>query len=207
MKLYSAPGTCGTAVHIALEWIGKPYEVEHLDFKAMKSDAYRKINPSAVVPTLSDGALHLPEGLAILLYLVDQNPEANIGPAAGSAERVDLHRWLVYLSGTLHPYFWPYFMPMRFTTNDAGHGDVQRASTLLVDKALRLIDAHLDGRDWMVGTQKSVADAFLYPMASWAYGFDKPTSDYPHIDRLIRKLANDPGVKAVHLAQGTQPKV
>lgn len=98
-------------------------------------------------------------------------------------------------------------MPMRFTTNDAGHGDVQRASTLLVDKALRLIDAHLDGRDWMVGTQKSVADAFLYPMASWAYGFDKPTSDYPHIDRLIRKLANDPGVKAVHLAQGTQPKV
>lgn len=149
----------------------------------------------------------LPEGMAILLHLVDQNPDANIGPAAGTPERIELHRWLVYLSGTLHPFFWPHFMPMRFTTDANGHPAVQEASHILVDKALTLIDEHLEGREWMFGAQKSVADAFLYPMANWAYSFDKPTSVYRNSDRIIRKLAADPAVQAVHVAQGTNPKV
>ena len=207
MKLYSAPGTCATAMHIALEWIGKPYEVEHLDFAGMKSPEYLKLNPSGVVPTLVDGGRVLPEGMAILLYLVDEFPEARIGPTAGDRDRVDLHRWLVYLSGTLHPYFWPHFMPMRFITDESAHDKVVEASHILVDKALTLIDRHLEGRDWMVGDRKSVADAFLYPKASWGYALDKPTTAYPNIDRIIRKLADDPAVLAVHRAQGTTPKV
>lgn len=207
MKLYSAPGTCATAMHIALEWIGKPYEVEHLDFAGMKSPEYLKINAAGVVPTLVDGDMALPEGLAILLYLVDQNPDANIGPAAGSADRIELHRWLVYISGTLHPFFWPYFMPTRFTTDEAGHPAVVDAAKLLVDKALTTIDQHLEGREWMVGDSKSVADAFLYPMAGWAYGFEKSTAGYKNIDRIIRKLAADPAVQNVHAAQGTTAKV
>ena len=171
MKLYSAPGTCATAMHIALEWIGNPFEVEHLDFAGMKSPEYLKINASGVVPALVDGDMNLSEGMAILLYLVDQNPNANIGPAANSPDRVELHKWLVYISGTLHPYFWPYFMPMRFTTDKEGHDAVKAASQILVDKALTTINNHLEGREWMVGETKSVADAFLYPMAGWAYGF------------------------------------
>ena len=194
-------------MHIALEWIGKPYEVEHLVFAGMKSPEYLKLNPSGVVPTLVDGDMALPEGMAILLHLVDQNPDANIGPAFGSEDRTELHRWLVYLSGTLHPYFWPFFMPMRFTTDESGYDAVKEASQILVDKALTQIDEHLEGREWMVGESRSVADAFLYPMAGWAYGFAKSTAEYPNIDRIIRKLAADPAVLKVHAAQGTSPKV
>ena len=206
MKLYSAPGTCATAMHIALEWIGAPYDVEHLDFAGMKTRSYLQLNPSGVVPTLVDGKLVLPEGMAILLYLVDKHPEANIGPASGTAARVDLHRWLVYLSGTLHPYFWPYFMPGRFTIDKNGHPAVVAASQKLVDKALTLIDAHLEGREWLVGEDRSVADAFLYPMANWAYGLNNSTAAYKNIDRVMRKLAADPAVQRVHRAQGNSPK-
>jgi glutathione S-transferase len=195
MKLYSAPGTCATAMHIALEWIGEPFEVEHLDFAGMKSPEYLKINASGVVPTLVDGDLALPEGMAILLHLVDQHPDANIGPAFGSKDRTELHRWLVFISGTLHPFFWPYFMPMRFTTDETGYDAVKAASQLQVGRILTQIDDHLEGRDWMVGDTKSVADAFLYPMANWAYGFAKPTSEYKNIDRIVRA------------AQGNSPKV
>lgn len=207
MKLYSAPGTCATAMHIAVEWIGAPYDVEHLDFAGMKSPDYLQLNPSGVVPTLVDGDLALTEGVAILLYLIDQHPDAEIGPRRGTRDRIELHRWLVYLSGTLHPYFWPYFMPMRFTTDKKGHDSVKAASKLLVDKSLTLIDDHLDGRDWMVGGTRSVADAFLYPMANWAYGFEKSTAEFGNVDRIVRKLAADPAVKKVHAAQGTTPKV
>lgn len=206
MKLYSAPGTCATAMHIALEWIGDPYEVEHLDFQGMKSEEYLKLNPAGVVPTLIDDDLALAEGAAILLHLVDKYPQANLGPQVGDANRQELYRWLVFISGTLHPYFWPHFMPMRFTTDEAGHDSVKEASHLLVDKALTIIDKHLDGRGWMVGNTRSVADAFLYPMASWAYGLSKPMTDYPNIHELMKRMSSDAAVLEVHQAQGTAPK-
>ncbi|WP_170765030.1 glutathione S-transferase family protein [Ruegeria lacuscaerulensis] len=146
MKLCSAPGTCTTAVHITLEWIGQPYEVEHLDYAAMKTPAYLKLNPSVVVPTLVDEGRALSEASAVLVYRVDRFPNAGIGPATGSEERVKLNQWLLFLSATLHPYFWPYFSPGRFTTSEADHAHVVEASQLLVDKALTRIDQHLDGK-------------------------------------------------------------
>ncbi len=206
MKLYSAPGTCATAMHIALEWIGEPYDVEHLDFQGMKSEAYLKLNPAGVVPTLVDDGEALAEGAAILLHLADKYPGAGLGPRIGDKDRQELYRWLVFISGTLHPYFWPHFMPMRFTTDEAGHDNVKAASHLLVDKALTIIDRHLEGRQWMVGDSRSVADAFLYPMASWAYGLEKPMTEYPNIHALMTRLSSDPAVLKVHEAQGTSPK-
>ena len=207
MKLYSAPGTCGTAMHIVLEWIGKPYEVEHLDFAGMKSPEYLKINPAGVVPAIVDTDGPLSEGLAILLKLVDENPEANIGPAIGAPRRNQLNRWLAFISATLHPFFWPYFVPQRYHPDEEQFGAVKAAAQERVAVALDVIEANLVDKTWMLGDQKSVVDAFLYPMANWAYGFDKPTSAYPNIDRVIRQLAADPAVQAVHQSQGTSPKV
>ena len=207
MKLYSAPGTCGTAMHIVLNWIGKPFDVEHLDFAGMKSAEYLKLNPAGVVPTIVDEDGSLSEGLAILLKLVDDNPDADIGPATGEAGRDQLYRWLAFLSATLHPFFWPYFMPQRYHADDAQAPAIQSAAQTRVASALDVIEANLEGKTWMLGDEKSVVDAFLYPMANWAYGFDKPTSDYPNIDRVIRQLAADPAVQAVHASQGTRPKV
>ena len=207
MKLYSAPGTCGTAMHIVLNWIGKDFEVEHLDFAGMKSPDYLKLNPAGVVPTIVDEDGPLSEGLAILLKLVDDNPDADIGPAKGEDGRDQLYRWLAFISATLHPFFWPYFMPQRYHPDAEQHPAVRQAAQERVAYAFDVIEAHLKDNKWLLGEKRSVADAFLYPMANWAYGFDKPTSAYPNIDRVIRQLAADPAVQAVHEAQGTNPKV
>ena len=207
MELYSAPGTCGTAMHIVLNWIGRPFEVEHLDFAGMKSPDYLKLNPAGVVPTLVDEDEPLSEGLAILLKLVDDNPDAEIGPAPGEVGRDQLYRWLAFLSATLHPFFWPYFMPGRYHSEADQAPAIREAAQVRVASALDVIEANLEGKDWMLGEKKSVVDAFLYPMANWAYGFDKPTSAYPNIHRVIRQLAADPAVQAVHEAQGTRPRV
>jgi len=207
MKLYSAPGTCATAIHIALEWIGQPYEVQHLSLKEMKTPEYMKLNPSGVVPTLVRNDTPLTEASAILLHLTDNFPEAKLGPLLGEEGRDAFYRWIIYMGGTLHPYFWPHFVPFRFTTDKEGHEGVKAASHILLDKAFTNINNHLADKPYMMGEQKTVADAYLYPMASWGYGLPKPTSEYPHIHDLIKRMAEDPAVKLVHEAQGTKPKV
>ncbi|MET0675917.1 MAG: glutathione S-transferase, partial [Bradyrhizobium sp.] len=53
LKLYTAPGTCALASHIALAEAGADYTVEKLDFKANQQNSlgYLEINPKGRVPS------------------------------------------------------------------------------------------------------------------------------------------------------------
>ena len=87
MKLYTKPGACSTADHIALHWTGGPFEVEVLDGKSMKGPAYLAINPAGAVPAVVDGDFVLTQNAAIMGYIADsfpaaQNPENHLGDIA-----------------------------------------------------------------------------------------------------------------------------
>ena len=58
MKLYFTPGTCSLADHIALEWIGKPYDAQLVSREERRQPAFLAINPAGAVPVLDvDGWL------------------------------------------------------------------------------------------------------------------------------------------------------
>ena len=101
-----------TAIHIALEWIGEDYEVQHLNLEQMKEPEYLRLNSMGVVPTLVHEGRSYNEAAAILQHLVDTFPSSELGPQVGSDGRADLYRWTAFIGGTLHPYFWPHFVPV-----------------------------------------------------------------------------------------------
>ena len=51
----------------------------------------------------------LTENPAILQYLADANPDANLAPPAGTIERARLQEWLNFTSSELHKAFSPLF--------------------------------------------------------------------------------------------------
>ena len=56
IKLFYAPGTCALALHIVLEWIGEPYDLQ----KVKQSDPeYLKLNPLGQVPAMIELLLGL----------------------------------------------------------------------------------------------------------------------------------------------------
>ena len=55
MKLYTKPGACSTADHIALQWTGQPFDVQVMTAAEMKEPAYLAINPTGAVPAIVDG--------------------------------------------------------------------------------------------------------------------------------------------------------
>jgi len=71
-------------VRIALHLKGLDYETHTIDLLKGEqySDAYRKINPESVVPTLIDGDSKLVQSLAILDYLDETYPNPPILPAS-----------------------------------------------------------------------------------------------------------------------------
>lgn len=199
--LYYATGACSLAPHIVLEWIGAPYEAVKVGFGSRELLA---VNPAGAVPTLreDDGWL-LTQAGAILDYLARKHPEAGLSGGEGLRERAEAHRWSSFLTSDMHAAFWPVFMPARYTTEtgDAAKKAVVEAGRALVRERMGVLDARLDGRDWILGEGRgvrSVIDAYAFPMIRWGMKMlPGGVVDFPNVTALHDRLAADPAVRKV----------
>ncbi|MDN5789205.1 glutathione S-transferase family protein [Pseudorhodobacter sp.] len=195
--LYYAPGACSLAPHIVLEWIGAPYEAVKVAFGSKELLA---VNPAGAVPTLreSDGWL-LTQAGAILDYLAQKHPEAGLSGGNSLRDKAEAHRWSSFFTSDMHAAFWPIFSPHRYTTDAdaAAKQAVVTAGHALVRKQLGLLDAHMTGRDWVLG-DRSVIDTYAFPMLRWAIKLLPGGLDgYPNVQALHDRIAVDPAVQKV----------
>src|SRR3989442_14779516 len=89
-------------VIFCLEEIGVPYVREDYgrQFGNTTTDAYRKLNPNAKVPTLIDGDLVVWESHTIVRYLAAGHAPHLLGGTA--AERTMAERWMDWLLGAVN---------------------------------------------------------------------------------------------------------
>ena len=200
MKLYYAPGTCSLAPHIVLEWLGIPYEVEQV---TLGDSDYLNINPLGTVPVLAVEDRILCQADAIIKYLVNTHPEANLGADSTPMGEHELDYWLAFLTGDFHPAFYPVFTPHRYTTQDEGSAlaATKEAGQLLVQKFLKHLDQHLEQRNHLVANRRTVADPYAFAMLRWA----RPLSDFPNVERFFESLARDVSVQAAMKVKLTVP--
>ncbi|MFO1103086.1 MAG: glutathione binding-like protein [Methylocystis sp.] len=203
VKLYYHPGACSLAPHILLEWIGEPYEAEAVEFGDKE---YLKINPAGAVPALDTGeGWILTQAAAVLRYLARRFPQAGIAADGSPREEAEADRWSSFITGDLHPAFFPLFSPNRYTrarTKEA-LDEVREASRALVRRKLDILDAHFAGRRYMVGDRLSYLDAYVFPMERWAASMlEDGMSKYPSVRKHHEMMAADEGVKRALAAEG-----
>ncbi|MGV0024426.1 glutathione S-transferase family protein [Phormidesmis priestleyi] len=202
IKLFYAPGTCALAPHIVLEWVGEPYELQ----KVKPSDPdYLRMNPLGQVPAIIDGDSGvMNQADALLKYLAHKYPNARLGDDGTLQDAYELDRWLAFLTGDVHPAFFPFFVPQRYTTedNDTNRQTVKEASYKLIDRVYQHLDKHLEGKTHLVGDRRTIADAYAFPMMRWGNSLPKPLSAYPNLDRFYQHLREDAGVQRALEQQG-----
>ena len=201
MKLYTKPGACSTADHIALQWTGQPYEVAVLDAAAMKSPAYLAINPAGTVPALVDGDFVLTQNAAIMGYIADAFPQARLAGDGSARQRAEAMRWLAYVNSDLHPAFKPLFSPGVFIADESQHETLRQTARERLRKLYAAADAQLATHDWLAGF-RSVADPYFYVSLRWAAGTGVDLSGYTHIAAFKQRMEADPGVQAALKAEG-----
>lgn len=195
-KLYYAPGACSLSVHIVLEWIGQPYQA----IRSNPADpGYLKINPAGAVPALDIGAdAPLTQCAAILHFLARRYPDAELDVGSNLERTAEMERWSSFLTGDLHPAFFPIFMPQRYTTatGDDALGHVREAGIALVRKKLSLLDRQLEGREYLLGSKRTFVDAYTVPMIRWAVSaVPGGLADYPDVRRHHEHMLADPAVQ------------
>jgi glutathione S-transferase len=167
MKLYYSPGACSLSPHIALLEAGLPYDLVKVDVRAKKlenGDDYFKVNPKGQVPALGlDNGEIMTEGPVIVQMIADQAAGKNLAPANGSPERYRLQEWLNFVTTELHKNFSPLFNP-------AIPDEVKAFFKDRIMGKFKYADEKLAGRDYLMGSQFTVADGYLYTMLRWADG-------------------------------------
>jgi glutathione S-transferase len=199
MKLYYSPGACSLSPHIALLEAGLPYDLVKVDLRAKKlenGDDYLKVNPKGQVPALAlDNGELVTEGPVIVQMIADQAPAKNLAPARDSAERYQLQQWLNYTTGELHKNIGPMFSPV--LSDDA--------KAFFKDRAMgkfRYLDGQLAGRDYLMGKQFTVADAYLFVMLSWAERMKFDLSGLSNLLAYQARVAARPKVQEALTKEG-----
>jgi glutathione S-transferase len=192
MKLYFSPGACSLSPHIALREAGLDFVAERVDLRQKVTESgadFRAMNPKGYVPALQlkDGTL-LTEGPAIVQYIADQAPAAKLAPAAGTMERYKLAEWLNYISTELHKSFSPLFNP-------AATDDMKQAARSAIANRLNYVAQVLDGRDFLMGSQFTVADGYLFTVLGWAGHVKLSLADWPVLQAYIERVGARPAVQ------------
>ena len=199
MKLYYSPGACSLSPHIALLEADLPYDLVKVDLRAKKlenGDDYLKINPKGQVPALAlDNGDLVTEGPVIVQMIADKVSAKNLAPARDSAERYKLLEWLNYISAELHKNFGPMFSPVL----------ADEAKAFFKDRVMgkfKYVDSALAGRDYLMGKQFTVADAYLFTMLSWADRMKFDLSAMPNLLAYKARVAARPKVQEALTKEG-----
>lgn len=199
MKLYYSPGACSLAPHIVLREAGYAFDLEKVDFKTKTTaggENYMAVNVKGAVPALRiDSGEVLTEGPAITQYLADQKPESGLAPKNGTFERARLQEALNYLTSELHKAFGPLFR--------GGSDEAKAAAKETIGAKLTYLESQFaDGRDYLLGKDFSVADAYLFVLQNWTGFTGIDLKAWPKLAAFQARVAARPKVQEALVAEG-----
>ena len=199
MKLYYSPGACSLSPHIVLREAGLAFEPVLASTKTHKlqdGTDYYGINPKGYVPLLElDNGERLTEGPAIVQYIADQVPAKKLAPTAGTMARYRLQEWLNFITSELHKSFSPLFNPAMPEEAKALY------RTRLGDR-FKWVDGQLAGKNYLMGEDFSVADAYLFVVAGWGKHVGVDISSLANLGAFMARVAARPAVQEALKAEG-----
>lgn len=191
MKLYLSPGTCSLSPNIVLHEAGlafTPVLASTKTHQLVDGTDYYTINPKGYVPLLElDNGDRLSEGPAIVQYIADLVPTKNLAPANGTWQRYKLQEWLNFISTEVHKGFSPLFNP-------SFPEDGKVVYRQKVKDRLAWIDGQLAGKQYLLGDDFSVADAYLFTVTRWSKAVGVEIGDLAHLAAFMDRMKARPAV-------------
>jgi glutathione S-transferase len=169
MTFYYKPMTSATRVHWALEEIGAPYEKVRLNLDGdQRTPEYLKLNPNGKVPLLVIDGHAIFESLAQLLVLGETyGVEKGLFPAPG-LERAEAFKWMAWVSVSVHDAVVRVIKNGERAPEDERNPKARAAAIKEIEQHFGILDAHLHGKEYILGRSFSLADCAVAAFASFA---------------------------------------
>jgi len=193
MKLYYLPGASSLFPHVVLLEAGLPFDAIKVNEHTKALDDghdYRAVNPLGYVPALQfeDGTV-LTEAASIAQYIADRVPAKKLAPPNGTLDRARLHSWLNFISSEMQlGCFCPLFereIPSA----------VKAIFRRRLDTRLAHVEQHLAANAYLLGSDFSIADIYLFVVLNWARPAKLDLSPYPNLLALRKRVGARPPVQ------------
>ena len=174
---------------LMLELAGADWTPRYVDYFGgeTRAPAYREINVMGEVPVLEHRGTRLSQSGVILDYLA--TVLGRFG-ANDDTERREILRWLLFDNHKLTSYTATYrFMRTFVPDSDAA---VMAEFRKRAEGAWRVLDAHLAGRDYVVGNRLTIADLSLCAYLFWPEEIGVDWGDYPHLRDWLARIRAEP---------------
>lgn len=172
-----------------LSLLGLPFEFRQVDLAAgaHKQPAFLAKNAFGQVPVIEDGEVVIADSTAILVYLATRYAPGQWLPQdpAGAAE---VQRWLSVASGLIA--FGP--AAARLVTVFKASLDADEAIARS-HALLAVLQRVLAGRNWLVGTQPTIADVAIYTYVAHAPEGNVSLDAYPDVRAWLARIEALPG--------------
>jgi GST-like protein len=176
LQLYSLPTPNGVKVSIMLEEIGLPYEVHLIDFGKddQKTPAFLSLNPNGKIPAIIDpnGPGGKPLGLfesgAILEYLAEKT--GKLLPT-DAARRYQTIQWVQFQMGGIGPMFGQLGYFNKFAGKEIADKRPLERYVAESKRLLGVIEIRLDGRQWIMDDEYTIADISMLGWVRNLIGF------------------------------------
>jgi glutathione S-transferase len=178
-------------VRLLLAQLGIPYERRRLDVidRSDRPEVLGELNPGLRIPTLVlDDGRPLGESNAIMSYLADGTPLL----PEDRYERAQVLQWLFFEQYSHEPFvavlrFALHHLP---TPPDEAELASRRKGAVA---ALKAMERHLAGREYLVAERYTIADIALYAYTHVAHEADLDLEPYPAIRAWLARVAAQPG--------------
>jgi glutathione S-transferase len=197
ITLYTAPGTCALASHIALEDAGAEYETVEIDFKSgqQRSDDYLRVNPKARVPAIVTDRGILTETPALLAYIAQSFPAANLAPLHDPFACARVQEFNLFLCSTLHVAHAHRMRGHRWADDEATIEGMRRAVPRTVGACWEAIEDSMFAGPWAMGDAYTICDPYLFTLAQWMEADGIDPSRFPNVADHRQRMRERPNVR------------
>jgi glutathione S-transferase len=165
ITFYYNPFSTAAVTLWGLTELGVPHEKVKIDLSEKRDQdrpEFRKLNPNGKVPVLVVDGTPIFESAAITMFLGEQYGVAKgVWPEAGVRRGLAM-QWVVWTNVSIAEAFAQWWR----NTSDRLPAEQRNAATAAAgkkefDRLLGILDAHLAGKQWLVGEQFTLADLHL----------------------------------------------
>lgn len=208
---YGVPHGCSFGSIVALEWLGHPYRLARIDMLAKsKNELYGRVNSMHQTPTLLlENGKSLSESFAILQNIAGRDLGKQLGFPQGTEAYDRLNQMLAYLHTSFHSAFAPAWAAYKLKESDPAIKILRDLAREKAASGYTYLQSHLQGREWLAGANRTIADAYMIGIARWGEDlglFDLKT-EYPGLHAYLQKLEADKAVIFAHAIEDGIPAV
>jgi len=205
LQLYSLPTPNGVKVSIMLEECGLPYEAHRVNFDTHDqfTPGFLSLNPNNKIPAILDPngpggqPLALWESGAILIYLAEKTGRF-LPP--DPARRYETLQWLMFQVGGVGPMFGQVGFFTLFAGKDFEDKRPRDRYTAEARRLLGVLNQRLQGRQWIMGDDYTIADIATWPwvrnlVEKYKVGDLVGYADFTEVQRVLTTFVARPAVQ------------